>query len=186
MVADPRATDITEHATLHLRPRSGTDIAMLNGLMHIILEKGWEDRAFIEAHTENFEAFRASLADYIRKPPQSLLESRLSSCTMRPRSWQRINPWPWCTPWASPSIRLASRMCWQSQTCRCCWATWESRAEASTRYVGKTMCRARVIWAGCPMSTRPTSRSAAPEARAKFEAAWGTELSRSGGMTPRR
>jgi formate dehydrogenase major subunit/formate dehydrogenase alpha subunit len=32
--------------------------------MHIILEKGWEDRAFIEARTENFEAFRASLADY--------------------------------------------------------------------------------------------------------------------------
>src|SRR5512141_2594143 len=64
VVADPRATDITEHAVLHLRPRSGTDIAMLNGLMHIILEKGWEDRDFIEARTENFDLFRASLADY--------------------------------------------------------------------------------------------------------------------------
>src|SRR5512138_2609902 len=64
VVADPRATDITEFATLHLRPKSGTDIALLNGLMHIILEKGWEDQAFIEARTENFAALRSSLADY--------------------------------------------------------------------------------------------------------------------------
>lgn len=71
VVADPRATDITEHATLHLRPRAGTDIAMLNGLMHIILEKGWEDKSFIETRTENFAEFQASLADYT---PQAVSE----------------------------------------------------------------------------------------------------------------
>ena len=64
IVADPRAIDITEFATLHLRPRSGTDIALLNGLMHILLKNGWEDRAFIESRTEDFEAFRANLEDF--------------------------------------------------------------------------------------------------------------------------
>jgi len=47
IVADPRKIDITEFATLHLRPKSGTDILLINGLMYIILEKGWEDKEFI-------------------------------------------------------------------------------------------------------------------------------------------
>jgi predicted molibdopterin-dependent oxidoreductase YjgC len=69
VVIDPRATDITEHATLHLRPRSGTDIALLNGLMHIILQHGWENRAFIADRTENFAAFQENLAAY---PPEEV------------------------------------------------------------------------------------------------------------------
>ena len=44
VVADPRRIDITEFATLHLRHKPGTDIALINGLMYIILEKGWEDQ----------------------------------------------------------------------------------------------------------------------------------------------
>ena len=37
VVADPRKIDITEFATLHLRHRPGTDIALINGLMYICL-----------------------------------------------------------------------------------------------------------------------------------------------------
>ncbi len=47
VVADPRKIDITEFAALHLRQKSGTDIPLINGLMHIILENGWEDKEFI-------------------------------------------------------------------------------------------------------------------------------------------
>jgi len=71
IVADPRKIDITEFATLHLRQRPGTDIALINGLMHIILEKGWEDKAFIEERTENFAEFKATVMDY---PPAKVAE----------------------------------------------------------------------------------------------------------------
>ena len=64
VVADPRRIDITEFATLHLRHHPGTDIPLLNGLMHIILAKGWEDRDFIAARTEGFEDFQAVVAQY--------------------------------------------------------------------------------------------------------------------------
>ncbi len=64
VVSDPRATDITEFATLHMRPRAGTDIALINGLINIILEKGWEDKDYIAARTENFEEFQANLKNY--------------------------------------------------------------------------------------------------------------------------
>jgi len=64
VVADPRRIDITEFATLHIRHRPGTDIPLINGLMNIILEKGWEDRPFIEERTEGFEEFKAVVDFY--------------------------------------------------------------------------------------------------------------------------
>ena len=64
VVADPRRIDITEFATLHLRHRPGTDVALINGLMNIILEKGWEDKEFIASRTEGFEDFKVVLDHY--------------------------------------------------------------------------------------------------------------------------
>lgn len=71
VVADPRRIDITEFATLHLRHRPGTDIALINGLMHIILEKSWEDKEFIANRTEGFEDFKAVIDQY---PPKLVSE----------------------------------------------------------------------------------------------------------------
>ncbi len=67
IVADPRRIDMVDFATLHLRQKPGTDIALLNGLMYIILEKGWEDKAFIEERCEDFETFRQTVMQY---PPE--------------------------------------------------------------------------------------------------------------------
>ncbi len=67
VVADPRAVDITEFATLHLRQAPGTDVALINGLMHLILAHGWEDRAFIAARCEGFAEFCATVEQY---PPE--------------------------------------------------------------------------------------------------------------------
>jgi predicted molibdopterin-dependent oxidoreductase YjgC len=64
VVADPRRIDLVDFATIHLRHRPGTDIALLNGLMNIILEKGWEDKSFIKTRTEGFEEFKAVVENY--------------------------------------------------------------------------------------------------------------------------
>jgi formate dehydrogenase alpha subunit len=64
IVADPRRIPLTEYATLHLRHKPGTDNALVNGLMHIILEKGLEDQAFIAERTEGYDEFKANLAKY--------------------------------------------------------------------------------------------------------------------------
>jgi formate dehydrogenase major subunit/formate dehydrogenase alpha subunit len=69
IVADPRRIDITELATLHLRQKPGTDIALLNGLMYLILENGWEDQAFIAERCENFDEFKATISQY---PPEKV------------------------------------------------------------------------------------------------------------------
>jgi predicted molibdopterin-dependent oxidoreductase YjgC len=71
VVADPRRIDITEFATLHLRLKPGSDIPLINGLMYIILEKGWEDKEFIAQRTEGFEELKAILELY---PPEVVSE----------------------------------------------------------------------------------------------------------------
>ncbi len=63
IVADPRRIDIAGYADLYLRHRPGTDIALLNGIMHVIIREGWHDQAFIAARTEGF----AELADAVAK-----------------------------------------------------------------------------------------------------------------------
>jgi formate dehydrogenase alpha subunit len=72
VVADPRRIDMVDFATLHLRQRSGTDIVLINGLMNIILEKGWEDRSFIEKRTEGFEEFKAMVECYIPEKTEQI------------------------------------------------------------------------------------------------------------------
>lgn len=64
VVADPRKIDLTEFATLHLQLQPGTDIALINGLSAIILEKGWQDSAFIDEHTEGYEEFKQNVLQY--------------------------------------------------------------------------------------------------------------------------
>jgi formate dehydrogenase major subunit/formate dehydrogenase alpha subunit len=64
VVADPRKIDITEFAALHLRHKPGTDVALVNGLMHIILESGWQHQEFIAERCEGFEEFRDGLQRY--------------------------------------------------------------------------------------------------------------------------
>ena len=71
IVADPRRIELTDYADLHLRQRPGTDIALLNGLMYIILEKGWQDQAFIDARCEGFDEFKATILQY---PPEKASE----------------------------------------------------------------------------------------------------------------
>lgn len=64
IVADPRRIDMADYADLHLRHKPGTDLALLNGLMHIILREGWQDDAFIAERTEGFAEFKAVIEKY--------------------------------------------------------------------------------------------------------------------------
>ena len=64
IVADPRAIELTDYAAVHLRQKHGTDVALINGLIHVILEEGLEDEEFIAQRTEGFEDLRASVQPY--------------------------------------------------------------------------------------------------------------------------
>lgn len=64
IVADPRKIDFAHKADVWLQLKPGTDIALVNGLMHIILKQGWENRSFIESCTDGIEQVAAAVAAY--------------------------------------------------------------------------------------------------------------------------
>lgn len=64
IVVDPRRTATADKADLFLQVRPGSDLALLNGLLHLLHRNGQTNRAFIARHTEGWEALPAFLEDY--------------------------------------------------------------------------------------------------------------------------
>lgn len=64
IIADPRRIDLVEFAHLYLQHKPGTDTALINGMLNIILSRGWLSKNFVEERTEGFEAFAESVEGY--------------------------------------------------------------------------------------------------------------------------
>ena len=72
IVVDPRRTTTAEKAHLHLAIWPGTDLALLNGLLHLLHQAGKTDAAFIAAHTDGWEAMPDLLRDYAPERVEAL------------------------------------------------------------------------------------------------------------------
>ena len=64
IVADPRRPEIADHADYYVRFNPGTDVAFLNGLMHVIIREELYDAEFIEERTEAFDRLRDTVGAY--------------------------------------------------------------------------------------------------------------------------
>ncbi|MEL6422899.1 MAG: formate dehydrogenase subunit alpha [Pseudomonadota bacterium] len=64
VVMDPRAQALKDHASHLLQFRPGADVAMLNAIMHVIVEEELYDRQYVQANTEGFEKLKAHLAHF--------------------------------------------------------------------------------------------------------------------------
>ena len=64
VVADPRNIQLSRFADVAVTQRLGSDVAMLNGMMHIIVKNDWHDKSYMEARCEGVEEFLAALDAY--------------------------------------------------------------------------------------------------------------------------
>jgi formate dehydrogenase alpha subunit len=71
VVADPRKIQLALKADIYVRQNLGTDVALLNGMMHAILKNNWLDKAFVEERCEGFEEFSKVIESY---PPEKVAE----------------------------------------------------------------------------------------------------------------
>jgi len=69
IVCDPRAIELTEWSEIWLQHKCGTDVALINGLMYVILEEGLENKEFIKNRTEGFEEMKKVVMNY---PPEKV------------------------------------------------------------------------------------------------------------------
>ena len=67
IVVDPRRIELADYADVHLAGRAGSNVAIFNGLAHLLLEEGYADLEFLAERAEGLDELRAVLADY---PPE--------------------------------------------------------------------------------------------------------------------
>jgi NADPH-dependent sulfite reductase flavoprotein alpha-component len=126
IVVDPRRTTTAERADLFLQIKPGTDLALLNGLLHLLVDNGDIDLEFIAEHTDGWDAMPAFLADY---PPH-----RVAEITGIPES----------------DIRTAARMIAEAGEWMSCWTmglnqsthgTWNTNAICNLHLATGAICR---------------------------------------------
>ncbi|MEC2159242.1 molybdopterin oxidoreductase family protein [Virgibacillus halodenitrificans] len=64
IVADPRETPIARRADVHLDLRPGTDLALANGILHLLIKNNYTDREFIDNHTNGYEETKELVAEF--------------------------------------------------------------------------------------------------------------------------
>jgi|SRR6056297_225579 len=67
IVGDPRGIELASIASAHMQHKPGTDVALLNAMMHVIIEENLQDREFIENRTEGYEELAETVKNY---PPE--------------------------------------------------------------------------------------------------------------------
>jgi formate dehydrogenase alpha subunit len=64
ILIDPRRIELAQFAHLHLRQIPGSDVALINGMAHVILAEGLENKTFIAERTEGLDAFRKVVQEW--------------------------------------------------------------------------------------------------------------------------
>ncbi|MFC6081941.1 molybdopterin-dependent oxidoreductase [Sphaerisporangium aureirubrum] len=126
IVVDPRRTATAAKADLYLPIAPGTDLALLNGLLHLLVENGHVDEEFVEEFTDGWEAMPEFLAGY---PPERVAE---------------------ITGLAEDDIRRAARMIGEAGEWMSCWTmglnqsthgTWNTNALCNLHLATGAICR---------------------------------------------
>ncbi|TDO58821.1 molybdopterin dinucleotide binding protein [Kribbella sp. VKM Ac-2571] len=63
LCVDPRRTPVAEAATIHLAPKPGTNVALMNALLHEIIANEWVDRDYVDRHTVGYDELAKQVAD---------------------------------------------------------------------------------------------------------------------------
>ena len=183
IVVDPRRIRLAAFADLHLQLRLGTDIPLVNGMIHAIFAHGWEDRAYLAARCENIEALRASVADFTPE--------RIAAVTGVPAAdIVEAARWYATTPRAALvyGIGVTQHVCGTENVIAL------SNLALVTGHVGvesagiNPLRGQNNVQGACDMGALPDvysgyQRVADAAARARFEAAWGTRIAASPGLT---
>ena len=81
IVVDPRRTDLVDFAKLHVQIKVGSDVALINGVMNVLISEKLYDKKYVESCTTGFEELKKKVIDY---PPERAAEiSGVSADTIR-------------------------------------------------------------------------------------------------------
>src|SRR6476646_5884707 len=183
IVADPRRSDLSRHATYFLQFNPDTDVALLNAMLHVIVEEGLSDQAFIRDRTSGYEA----LAENVKKFSPEAMAPICGIDAKTIREVARL----YATSKASIILwgMGISQHVHGTDNARCLIALALSTGQIGKPGSGLHPLRGQNNVQGAsdsgliPMFYPDYQKVGAPEARQRFEKLWGTELDPNPGLT---
>ncbi|MDZ4098207.1 MAG: formate dehydrogenase subunit alpha, partial [Methylophilaceae bacterium] len=183
VLMDPRRTELARLATHHLAFKPDTDVAMLNAMLNVIITEGLADEAFIRDRTENYEALKTNVLGYTPELMAPICGIDAETIREVARLYAK----------SAASIILwgmgVSQHVHGTDNARCLIALSMVTGQVGRRGTGLHPLRGQNNVQGAsdvgliPMSFPDYVRVDNPEAHAKFEALWQTELDSKPGLT---
>ena len=183
ILIDPRRTELARHATYYLPFKPDTDVALLNALLHVIVEENLVDAEFIRTRTENYEALKENVRDYAPERMAPICGIPAETIREVARLYAR----------SKASIILwgmgISQHVHGTDNARCLIALSMITGQIGRRGTGLHPLRGQNNVQGAsdvgliPMSFPDYVRVDNPEAHARFEELWGTTLDSKPGLT---
>ncbi len=183
VVMDPRGQALARHADHMLQFRPGTDVALLNSIMHVIVEEGLFDRQYIAAHTEGFEVLRAHLAGFSPEAmaPTSGIEADSVRAVARAYATARTAMIFWGMGISQHTHGTDNARCLISLALMCGHVGRDGTGLHPLR--GQNNVQGASDAGLIPLVFPDYKRTGDDEARAHFEALWGAELDPEPGLT---
>ncbi|HTW84240.1 MAG TPA: formate dehydrogenase subunit alpha [Candidatus Sulfotelmatobacter sp.] len=183
ILMDPRRSDLARHATYFLQFNGDTDVALLNSIMHVIVEEGLVDERFIRERTENYEALVENVADYA--PEKTAAITGIDARTVREVARLYATAKGAMIFWGMG----ISQHVHGTDNARCLISLALMTGQIGRPGTGLHPLRGQNNVQGAsdvgliPMMFPDYQRVDNPDARAKFEALWGTPLDPKAGLT---
>ena len=183
IVADPRRSDLSRHATYNLQFNPDTDVALLNAMLHVIVEEGLVDETFVRDRTSGYDA----LAENVRKFSP---EAMAPICGVDARTIREV-----ARLYATSKASIImwgmgiSQHVHGTDNARCLIALALSTGQIGKPGSGLHPLRGQNNVQGAsdsgliPMFYPDYQRVATPEAKQRFETLWGAELDPDAGLT---
>ncbi len=92
IVADPRGIQLSHMANVSVNHRMGSDVALLNGMMHVICKNGWQAADYINSRTENAEALFAVLDAYTPERVQAITGVKAGDIELMAETYAQNSP----------------------------------------------------------------------------------------------
>ena len=158
IVIDPRRTDMVDFADVHIPLKVGSDVALINALMNVLITENLYDKKYVESCTEGFEELKKKVMEYT--PEKAAKISGIPADTIRElaRTMASIKP-----AMLMYTLGITEHICGVNNVMSCAnlqmllaMSAWNWAV--STRSAVKTTFRAPAIWARFPMFSPAISR----------------------------
>ncbi|MDP6634199.1 MAG: formate dehydrogenase subunit alpha [Phycisphaerae bacterium] len=183
IVADPRKIELVGLSDLHMAQRSGTDVALINAMMYVILEEGLADEQFIAERTEGFAEFRAAVEPCTPELAEKITTVPAADIVRAARMYAK-----------APAASIVYSMGITQHTTGTDNVLSLANLAMLTGNIGKPGAGVNPlrgqnnVQGACDLGALPNvypgyQKVDVPEVQKKFQAAWGAELSPTPGLT---